>query len=39
MIQNVSPANKVSYMGYIIGYIVLAVIILYVVYDGLKGDE
>jgi hypothetical protein len=39
MIQSVSPVNKVSYMGYIIGYIVLAVIILYVVYDGLKGDE
>ena len=38
-IQSVSPANKVSYMGYIIGYIVLAAIILYVVYDGIKGFD
>jgi hypothetical protein len=37
-IQSVSHANR-SYMGYIIGYIVLAVIILYFVYDGMKGFD
>ena len=37
-IQSASPANR-SYMGYIIGYIVLAAIILYVIYDLMKGFD